>query len=104
VARLAAAQTSGAAGLGVVLTGVSTAGIYPTVLAQAGSRFEEYSGTVFGILFAVALTGGMTLPWLVGQLAQAHGLRIGLLVPVAAALAICGLQGVISKKVATGPR
>jgi len=103
VALLAAAQTRSVTGLAVVVTGVSTAGIYPTVLAQAGSRFEDRSGTVFGILFAVALTGGMTLPWLVGQLAQAHGLRLGLVVPVAAALAISALQGVIWR-VANGPR
>lgn len=98
VALLAAAHTRGAVALGVILTGISTAGIYPTVLAQAGARFQEHSGTVFGILFAVALTGGMTMPWAVGQVAQTHGLRVGLLAAVAAALAICALQGAIRKR------
>lgn len=98
VALLAAARARGAVALAVVLTGISTAGIYPTVLAQAGARYREHSGTVYGIVFAVALTGGMTLPWLVGQVAQKHGLRSGLLAPMAGALAIIGLQEVIRRR------
>jgi FHS family glucose/mannose:H+ symporter-like MFS transporter len=74
VLLLLAARSQGAALAALVLIGLSLAGIYPTVLGLAGTRFEEYSGTVFGILFTVALTGGMTLPWLVGRLAEAHGL------------------------------
>jgi hypothetical protein len=37
----------------------------------------------------------MTLPWVVGQLAQAHGLRLALLLPAVNALMILGLQWVI---------
>jgi fucose permease len=59
----------------VVLCGWSLAGIYPTVLGIAGSRFQSHSGTVFGILFAVALAGGMILPWLAGQIGGTAGLR-----------------------------
>lgn len=59
----------------IVLCGWSLAGIYPTVLGIAGSRFQSHSGTVFGILFAVALAGGMILPWLAGQIGGAAGLR-----------------------------
>ena len=62
----------------VVLLGLSLAGIYPTMLGIAGARFKENSGTVFGILFTIALAGGMTLPWLVGQIAQRQGLRTAL--------------------------
>jgi len=100
IVLLATARSSAAGGLGVLVTGASIAGIYPTVLGQAGSRFEEHSGTVFGILFAVALTGGMALPWVVGQLAEARGLRAGLLVTAAASLAVCGLQVVVSRRTA----
>jgi len=46
------------------------ASIFPTTFGVAGSKFEAYSGTAFGILFAIALTGGMLLPWAVGRLAQ----------------------------------
>jgi fucose permease len=64
-----------AAVLGIVLTGCSLAGIFPAALGIAGARFESHSGTVFGILFAVALAGGMTIPWLAGQIGGLVGLR-----------------------------
>src|SRR5579885_3671920 len=80
--------------------GRGVASIYPTTLGLAGTRFEEYSGTVFGILFAVALVGGMSLPWALGQIGAARGLRTALALPVAAFLAIFLLQTVISRKLA----
>ncbi len=97
VTVLLLAGTVTVAALGVVLIGLSFASIYPTVLGLAGSRFEEYSGTVFGILFAIALTGGMTLPWTVGQIAQARNLRLALVVPALNALMIFVLQLLIPK-------
>jgi fucose permease len=95
VTALLLASSLPAAAVGVVLVGLGMAGIFPTTLGLAGARFQEYTGTVFGILFAIALTGGMTLPWVVGQLAQAHGLRLALLLPAVNALMILGLQWVI---------
>ena len=67
----------------VVALGAALAGIFPAVLGVAASRFPAHSGTVFGLLFTMALTGGMTLPWVTGQAAAAWGLRpaLGLLVP-----------------------
>lgn len=59
----------------IVLTGLALAGIFPSVLGITGARFRESSGTVFGILFTVALCGGMTIPWFAGHLADAAGLR-----------------------------
>ena len=61
--------------LGIVICGASLAGVYPAVLGIAGERFQSHSGTVFGILFTVALAGGMILPWLAGQIGGAAGLR-----------------------------
>ena len=60
--------------LGILLTGFSLAGIYPAALGIAGARFETHSGTVFGILFAVALSGGMSLPWAAGRIGGGAGL------------------------------
>ncbi len=71
----ALAPTPAVAAFAIVLTGASLAGIFPTALGIAGSRFQSHSGTVFGILFTVALMGGMFLPWLAGQVAGAAGLR-----------------------------
>ncbi|MBZ5554343.1 MAG: MFS transporter [Acidobacteriia bacterium] len=77
---------------GVVLLGLSFASIFPTSLGMASSRFEAYSGTVFGILFGIALSGGMTLPWAVGQFSARHGLHAGLGVVIVNALLILILQ------------
>jgi len=64
------------AAAGIFFSGLALSGIFPTVLGVAGARFAEHSGTVFGILFTVALTGGMTMPWIAGHLAERSGLRL----------------------------
>ncbi|HWR51971.1 MAG TPA: MFS transporter [Bryobacteraceae bacterium] len=75
-AAVAALATSPAvASFGILLSGAALAGIFPTVLGIAGARFQQHSGTVFGILFTIALTGGMLVPWISGNLAAVFGLR-----------------------------
>jgi MFS transporter, FHS family, glucose/mannose:H+ symporter len=76
----------------VVTLGATLAAIFPAVLGVAGSRFPAHSGTVFGILFTMALSGGMTLPWVTGQAAAAWGLRPALGLVVLQFLAVLGLQ------------
>ncbi len=71
----AVAPSPAVAAFAIVLSGWSLAGIFPTALGIAGARFHSHSGTVFGILFAVALSGGMILPWLAGQIGGSAGLR-----------------------------
>ncbi len=81
-----------AAAIAIVLLGLSIAAIFPTALALAGWRFQSHSGTVFGILIGVALSGGLTLPWLAGRIAEDRGVASGLLLAIVDALAIFGLQ------------
>jgi MFS transporter, FHS family, glucose/mannose:H+ symporter len=71
----ATASGPGLVTVGIAVTGFSLAGVFPAALGIAGARFETHSGTVFGILFAVALSGGMSVPWAAGQLGGAAGLR-----------------------------
>jgi fucose permease len=97
VTLLLMATTGKAAALGVLLMGLGFASIYPTTLGLAASCFEHYSGTVFGILFAIALTGGMILPWMVGQLAESYGLRLSLTIGIVNALMIFLLQFLITR-------
>jgi MFS family permease len=66
-----------------VLVGVCAAGIYPTVLGVTGAEYKDRSGAVFGILFTLALAGGMLLPWITGRFAAAAGLRAALWIVVA---------------------
>jgi fucose permease len=86
----AVAPSLAVAAFAIVLCGCSLAGVYPTVLGIAGELFKTHSGTVFGILFAVALAGGMLLPWLAGQVGGTAGLR-WVFVMIAASFAAIGL-------------
>ena len=76
----------------VTLLGFSITMIFPTVLGLAGSSYPTHLGTVFGILIGLALAGGMTLPWLVGKLAEPWGVRTGLFVVTFNALAVFVFQ------------
>ena len=78
---------------GVLLIGLSYAGIFPTALAIAGDTYRKMTGTVFGLLFAIALVGGMSFPWAVGQISQRLGVRYGMVVPLAGAIGICASAG-----------
>jgi MFS transporter, FHS family, glucose/mannose:H+ symporter len=78
-------------GLGVLVLGLSYAGVFPTTLAVAGDDYRKFAGTAFGLIFGIALLGGMSFPWLVGQVSQSWGVRYGMMVPLAGAAAICGL-------------
>ncbi len=82
VARLAVAS---------VATGLAFAGIYPTVLAMAGDRYARFAGTVFSLLFSIALVGGMLVPWGIGQLAQVRGVRLGMVLPLGGAAMVSAL-------------
>lgn len=80
---------SSAAGLiCVILLGLSIATIFPTVLGLAGSRYGNYSGTVFGILIGIALVGGMSMPWFMARIAGHWGIRTALFLVVLNAAAI----------------
>jgi FHS family glucose/mannose:H+ symporter-like MFS transporter len=74
---------------GVLVIGLSYAGVFPTALAIAGDTYRKMTGTVFGLLFAIALVGGMSFPWAVGQISQGLGVRYGMVVPLAGAAGIC---------------
>jgi len=76
----------------VALVGLGFAAIFPTTLAQAGTVFAEFSGTAFSVIFVVALSGGMTAPWLVGRIAQNYGVGTGFWITVASCAAIIALQ------------
>lgn len=98
IALLAVAHSASMAALAIVVVGVSFASIYPTILGQAGARFPEYSGTVFGFLFAVGLAGGMVVPWSGGQIAEAAGLRVAFTLAMLAAAGIFVLQLAIARR------
>jgi FHS family Na+ dependent glucose MFS transporter 1 len=79
-----------ASALGV---GASIASIFPTVISL-GERHTAITGRVMGWFFLGASAGGMTLPWLMGQLFEPVGPRVTMLalaVDLVLALVVFGL-------------
>jgi fucose permease len=91
---VAVAPTVPVAIAAILVTAVAVAGIFPTVLGMAGAAFRDHSGTVFGILFTVSLSGGMLMPWIAGHLAEAAGLRAVFVLAAANFAAIAALNKV----------
>ena len=85
----------------VIAVGLCISGIFPTTLGMAGSRFAEKSGTAFGILFTIALAGGMTMPWAVGQISAAQDLRLALTLVVVNAFGIALIQMFAARRMKT---
>jgi len=97
VGLLLAARSIAAAAIATAVIGCSIAAIFPTTLGIAGARHPSHSGTVFSLLIGLALTGGMTVPWLAGRIAQSHGLSAALLLAIIDAIAIFFLQFVAQR-------
>jgi fucose permease len=58
--------------LGAILFGFGMASVFPTTVTLAGSLLP-ITGRVTGWFFVGASLGGMTIPWLIGQLFQPVG-------------------------------
>jgi fucose permease len=87
-ALLLASTSSTMLAAGAMVIGVSFAAIYPTTLAIAADRYEGLAGTIFGLLFAMGLCGGMLFPWIVGHVSQSVGIRAAMVVPLTGAFVI----------------
>jgi fucose permease len=77
---------------GTALIGLSYGPIFPTTLAIAGDRYSGRAGTVFGLLFSIALVGGMMFPWAIGQVSERLSVRAGMIVPSLGAVGIIVLS------------
>ena len=72
------------AGVSVFMLGIGFAATFPTMLGFVGERYADLSGTAFSLVIAMALCGGMLLPWLAGVIGGAYGMRGSfIIVPVA---------------------
>jgi fucose permease len=72
------------ASAGVFLLGVGFSATVPMVLGFVGERYVQLSGTAFSLVIAMALLGGMLLPWMTGVLGGRFGMRSSFaIVPVA---------------------
>jgi len=96
-AVLLATQSTLMLTIGAILLGISYAGVFPTVLGIAGDAYPKMAGSVFGLLFAIALVGGMTFPFGMGLIANVADVRVGMLVPLFGAMGICAMAWKIKK-------
>jgi fucose permease len=89
------------AAVGVFSLGVGFAAMFPTVLGFIGDRYATLSGTAFSVAIAMALCGGMLLPYSAGLLGGRYGMRGSFaIVPVALVL-LAGLVAALSRKLRT---
>jgi FHS family glucose/mannose:H+ symporter-like MFS transporter len=92
-------STIGVAAVGVFMLGVGFAAMFPTVLSFIGDRYAALSGTAFSVAIAMALCGGMLLPYAAGVLGMQYGMRGSFAIVPAALLILGGLLGALSRRV-----
>ena len=86
--------SAAAAWLGACGLGFSMASIFPTLIALAERRLP-ITGQITGLFLAGSSVGGMTLPWLMGQLFEAVGPRGAMAVVGVGLLAALGVFGLL---------
>jgi len=87
-----------AAVLGVFMLGVGFAAAFPTVLGFVGERYAALSGTAFSLVIAIALLGGMFLPWLMGVVADRYGMRGSFVIVPVALVILAVLLSILSRR------
>jgi fucose permease len=100
---LIGARTTASAGAGALLAGAGFAAVFPVILGYVGDRYERLSGTAFGVVFVMALTGGTALPYVTGVLGDAFGLRPSLAIVPAGIVCVALLFGVVRPRLRTPP-
>jgi MFS family permease len=88
-------RTPAAAIAGFALLGAGLAGIFPQIVSSAARMDPEHAGHNIGRIAAVAYSGQLTGPVIIGALASGVGLRNALLVPAALALLVALLASVM---------
>jgi FHS family glucose/mannose:H+ symporter-like MFS transporter len=100
-AFLVATRSVVAAAIAVFVLGCGFAAVFPIMYGFVGERYAHLSGTALGLVIAMALVGGMIMPYVTGLVASAHGLRVAfLLIPtslVAFAILLTALWRILGR-------
>ncbi|RQW02231.1 MFS transporter [candidate division KSB1 bacterium] len=84
---------------GLFLLGCGFAAGFPVMLGYVGNLYPKLSGTAFSIAFAMALTGGMILPYLTGITGQSLGLRTSFIIIPISLCCLAILFGIVIRKI-----
>jgi MFS transporter, FHS family, glucose/mannose:H+ symporter len=77
---------------GASVTGLGLAAVYPITISLLSREFGDAASQMGSIMFTMANLGGAFLPWLVGYYSSRFGsVRAGMVVPLIAGGAMCGL-------------
>jgi FHS family glucose/mannose:H+ symporter-like MFS transporter len=91
---LLATPTFARIAVGVAISGLGFAAVYPLLVAQLPRRLGNATG-LLGPMFAFGGLGGATLPWVVGVVSSRFGLlQAGLMVPLLAAILMFGIDAI----------
>ena len=61
---------------GLVLLGVGLAAGFPVILGYVSALYPQASGTVFSLIFVIAMTGNILLNFLMGIISHNHGVGV----------------------------
>ena len=87
--------TPAAAIAGFALLGLGLAGIFPQIVTAAARLDPEQAGRNIGRIAAVAYSGLLSGPVVIGAIASGVGLRDALLIPAALAVLVAAAAGVL---------
>ena len=91
-------RSLGVAAVGAFALGVGFAAMFPTVLGFIGDRYTSLSGTAFSVAIAMALCGGMLIPYAAGLIGTGYGMRGSFVIVPAALIIQAALLGVLSRR------
>lgn len=95
----AMADSLGVAAFALWFSGLCFGPIFPSSLGSAGRIFKVYTGTIFSMMIASCVLGGVCISSLVGAVAGAGSLRAGLFVVAGCACMMLFIQLNISRRV-----
>ncbi len=80
-------------------SGLCFAPIFPSTLGSAGRIFTRYTGTIFSMIIAGSVLGGVTISVMVGTLVGAGSIRAGLILVAGCACLMLLIQVNISRRI-----
>jgi len=85
----------GWAAAGAVITGIGLSALYPLLISLAGSEYPTRRSRAMGLTSAAGGLGSMLVPLAITVVADAFGIRAGMLVYLGLAVILCGLSAAL---------